>query len=31
MTTDDKKWPYLAAKKLSALFRRITSNINGDF
>ena len=29
--TDGKKWHYLAIKKLSALFRGITSNHNGDF
>ena len=29
--TDGKKWHYLAAKSLSALFRGITSNNNGDF
>ena len=31
MITDGKKWHYLAVKSLSALFRRITSNNNGDF
>ena len=31
MITDDKKWHYLAVKKLSALFRGITSNNNGNF
>ena len=31
MITDGKKWHYLAAKKLSALIRRITSNHYGDF
>ena len=31
MITDGKKWHYLAVKKLSALFRGITSNNNGDF
>ena len=31
MITDGKKWHYLAAKSLSALLRRITSNHNGDF
>ena len=31
MITDGKKWHYLAMKILSALFRGITSNHNGDF
>ena len=31
MITDDKKWHYLAVKSLSALFRGITSNNNGNF
>ena len=31
MVTDGKKWHYLAVKSLSALFRGITSNHNGDF
>ena len=31
MITDGKKWHYLAVKKLSTLFRGITSNNNGDF
>ena len=31
MITHGKKWHYLAVKKLSALFRGITSNNNGDF
>ena len=31
MITDGKKQHYLAVKSLSALFRRITSNYNGDF
>ena len=31
MITDGKKWRYLAAEKLSALFRGITSNNNIDF
>ena len=31
MITDGKKWHYLALKKLSALFRGITSNHKGDF
>ena len=31
MITDGKKWHYLAVKSLSALFRGITSNNNGDF
>ena len=31
MITDGKKWHYLAVKNLSALFRGITSNTNGDF
>ena len=30
MITDAKKWHYLAVNKLSALFRAITSNNNGD-
>ena len=30
MTTDDKKWYYLAVKSLSALLKSITSNHNGD-
>ena len=30
MTTDDKKWHYLAIKKLSTLLRRITSKHDGD-
>ena len=30
MITDGKKWHYLAVKILSALFRGITSNNNGD-
>ena len=29
--TDGKKWYYLAVKKLSALFRGITPDNNGDF
>ena len=29
--TDGKKWHYLPVKKMSALFRGITSNHNGDF
>ena len=29
--TDGDKWHYLAVKKLSDLFRGITSNNNGDF
>ena len=29
--TDGEKWHYLAVKSLSALFRGITSNNNGDF
>ena len=31
MITDGEKWYYLAIKRLSALFRGITSNNNGDF
>ena len=31
MITDGKKWHYLAVKKLSALFRGVTSNHVGDF
>ena len=31
MITDGKKWHSLAVKSLSALFREITSNNNGDF
>ena len=31
MITDGKKWHYLAAKSLSALFTGITSNNNEDF
>ena len=31
MITDGEKWHYLAVKCLSALFRRITGNNNGDF
>ena len=31
MSTDGKKWHYLAVKKLFALLREITSNHNGDF
>ena len=31
ITTDGKKWHSLAVKKLSALFRGITSSNNGDF
>ena len=30
MITDGKKWPYLAVKSLSALFRGITSKHEGD-
>ena len=29
--TDGEKWHYLAVKSLSALFRKITGNNNGDF
>ena len=29
--TDDKKWHCLAVESLSALFRKITDNNNGDF
>ena len=29
--TDGEKWHYLAVKSLSALFRGVTSNNNGDF
>ena len=31
MITDGEKWDYLAVKSLSALFRKITGNNNGDF
>ena len=31
ITDDGKKWHYLAVKKLSALFRGITSTYKGDF
>ena len=31
MTTDGKKWHYLALKLLPALFKGITSNHDGDF
>ena len=31
MITDGEKWHYLAVKRLSALFRGITSNNHGDF
>ena len=31
MITDGEKWHYLAVKSLSALFRGITGNNNGDF
>ena len=31
MITDGEKWHYLAVKNLSALFRGITGNNNGDF
>ena len=31
MITDGKKWHYLTVKSLSALFKGITSNHNGDF
>ena len=31
MITDGKKWHYLAVKSLSALYRGITGNNNGDF
>ena len=31
MITDGEKWHYLAVKSLSALFRGITDNSNGDF
>ena len=31
MITDGEKWHYLAVKSLSALFRGITDNNNGDF
>ena len=30
MITDGKKWHYLAVKSLPGLFRKITSNHNGD-
>ena len=29
--TDGEKWHYFAVKSLSALFRGITGNNNGDF
>ena len=31
MITDGEKWHYLAVKRLSALFRGIAGNNNGDF
>ena len=31
MNTDGEKWRYLAVKKLSALFKGITSNHKEDF
>ena len=31
MITDNKKWHYLAVKKLSALFKEITSKYDGDY
>ena len=31
ITDNNKKWHYLFVRNLSALFRRITSNHNGDF
>ena len=31
MIPDGKKWHYLAGKKLSALFKGITSKYDGDF
>ena len=31
MITDGEKWHYLAVKSLSALFRGITGNNNGEF
>ena len=31
MITDNEKWHYLAVKKLSALFCKITAKHNGDF
>ena len=31
MITDGKKWHYLVVKKLSVLFKEITSKYNGDF
>ena len=31
MITDDKKWHYLAVKKLSAILRGITSTHKEDF
>ena len=30
MITDNEKWHYLVVKKLSALFKRITSRLHGD-
>ena len=31
MITNGKKWHYLAVKSLFSLFRRVTSNYDGDF
>ena len=31
ISSGEKLWRYLAAKKLSALFRGITSKLHGDF
>ena len=31
MITDGEKWHYLPVKSLSALFKKITGNNNGDF
>ena len=31
MITDGEKWHYLAAKKLSALLKGVTSKHDGDF
>ena len=31
LITDGEKWHYLAVKSLSALFRGVTGNNNGDF
>ena len=31
ITNDDENWHYLAVKSISALFKGITSNSNGDY